>query len=85
MLTGKPTGRRPLRRPRRSWEDNITNKEIGINTRSWVYSAQVMSIFKHLCGLISAYMILASRVSSVFLPFVVSMRRSNSPEEVLEV
>ena len=23
ILTGKPTGRRPLRRPRRRWEDNI--------------------------------------------------------------
>ena len=23
MLTGKPTGRRPLGRPRRRWEDNI--------------------------------------------------------------
>ena len=23
ILTGKPTGKRPLGRPRRSWEDNI--------------------------------------------------------------
>ena len=23
MLTGKPTGKRPLGRPRRRWEDNI--------------------------------------------------------------
>ena len=23
ILTGKPTGRRPLGRPRRRWEDNI--------------------------------------------------------------
>ena len=23
LLTGKPTGKRPLRRPRRRWEDNI--------------------------------------------------------------
>ena len=33
MLTGKPTGKRPLGRPRRRWEDNIRMdlKEIGIN------------------------------------------------------
>ena len=38
---GKPTGKRPLRRPRRRWEDNIRLdlKEIGINTRNWVISA----------------------------------------------
>ena len=35
ILTGKPTGKRPLGRPRRRWEDNIRMdlKEIGINTR----------------------------------------------------
>ena len=33
MLTGKPTGKRPLGRPRRRWEDNIRMdlEEIGIN------------------------------------------------------
>ena len=38
ILTGKPTGKRPLGRPRRRWEDNIRMvlKEIGINTRNWV-------------------------------------------------
>jgi len=41
ILTGKPTGRRPLGRLRRRWEDNIMDlKEIGINTRNWVDSAQ---------------------------------------------
>ena len=25
LLTGKPTGKRPLERPRRRWEDNIKN------------------------------------------------------------
>ena len=41
-LTGKPTGKRPLRRPRRRWEDNIRMdlEEIGINAGNWVYSAQ---------------------------------------------
>ena len=38
ILTGKPTGKRPLGRPRRRWEDNITMhlKEIGINTMNRV-------------------------------------------------
>ena len=42
MLTGTPAGKRPLRRPRRRWEDNIRMdlKEMGINTRNWVDSAQ---------------------------------------------
>jgi hypothetical protein len=43
ILTGKPTGKRPLGRPRHRWEDNITMglKEVGISTRNWVDSAQV--------------------------------------------
>ena len=38
ILTGDPTGRRPLGRPRHRWEDNIRmdHKEIGINTRNLV-------------------------------------------------
>ena len=41
LLTGRPTGKRPLGRPRRRWDDNIRMylKEIGINTRNWVDSA----------------------------------------------
>ena len=39
--TGKPTGKRPLGRPRRRWEDNIIMEleEIGINAVNWVDSA----------------------------------------------
>ena len=42
MLTGKPTGKRPLWRPRRRWEDSIRIdlEEIGINAGNWVDSAQ---------------------------------------------
>ena len=42
ILTGKPTGKRSLGRPRSRWEDNIRMdlKEIGINTRKWVDSDQ---------------------------------------------
>ena len=42
ILTGKPTGKRPLGRPRHRWEDNIRMdlEEIGINAVNWVDSAQ---------------------------------------------
>ena len=42
ILTGKPTGKRPLGKPRRRWEDNIRMdlEEIGINAGSWADSAQ---------------------------------------------
>ena len=38
ILTGKPTGMRPLGRPRRRWEDNIRMvlEEIGINGLIWL-------------------------------------------------
>ena len=43
ILTGKPTGKRLLGRPRRMWEDNIRMdlEEIGINAGNWVDSAQM--------------------------------------------
>ena len=42
ILTGKPTGKRPLGRPRRRWEDNIRMdlEEISVNAGNWVDSAQ---------------------------------------------
>ena len=42
ILTGKPTGKRPLKSPRRRWEENIRMdlEEIGINVGNWVDSAQ---------------------------------------------
>jgi hypothetical protein len=42
VLVGKPEGRRPLRRPRRRWEDNIKMdlKEIGIDGANWIRLAQ---------------------------------------------
>ena len=42
ILTGKPTEKRPLGRPRRRCEDNIKMdlEEIGINAGNWVDSAQ---------------------------------------------
>ena len=42
ILIGKPSGKRPLGRPRRRWEDNIRMdlEEIGINAGNWVDSAE---------------------------------------------
>ena len=42
ILTGKPTGKRPLGRPRRRWEYNIRMdlEAIVINAGNWVYSGQ---------------------------------------------
>ena len=42
ILTGKPTGKRPLGRPRRRWEDNFRMdlEEIVINGGNWVDSAE---------------------------------------------
>ena len=42
VLTGKPTEKRPLGRPRRRWEDNIriNLEEKGISAGNWVDSAQ---------------------------------------------
>ena len=41
-LTRKPTGKGPLGRPRRKWEDNIRMdlKEININSWNWIDWAQ---------------------------------------------
>jgi hypothetical protein len=41
ILTGKPTGKRPLRRSRHRWEDiRMDLKEIRVNMRNWVDLAQ---------------------------------------------
>ena len=42
ILTGKRSGMRRFRRPRSRWEDNIIMdlKEIDVNTRNWIDSAQ---------------------------------------------
>ena len=42
LLTSTPTGKRPLRKSKRRWEDNIRMdlKEIGIDMWNWIDSAQ---------------------------------------------
>ena len=47
---GKPTGKRPVGRPRRTWEDNTRRylKEVVISTRNWVDSDQDRDYWKTL-------------------------------------
>jgi hypothetical protein len=42
ILVGKPEGKRPLRRPRRRWEDNIRMdlRNIGWGDMDWIDLAQ---------------------------------------------
>jgi hypothetical protein len=42
ILVGKPKGKRPLRRPRCRWKDNIKMdlREIGISGVNWIWLAQ---------------------------------------------
>jgi len=44
VLVGKPEGKRPLRRPRRRWEDNIKMdlQEVGRGGMDWIDLAQDM-------------------------------------------
>ena len=48
ILTGTRTGKRPFGKPRRRWEDNIRMilKEMVIDTRNWVDSAQDRDYWK---------------------------------------
>jgi hypothetical protein len=42
VLVGKPEGNRPLRRPRRGWDDNIKLdlQEVGYGGMDWIELAQ---------------------------------------------
>ena len=55
ILTGKPTGKRPLGRPRRRWEHNIRMdlEEIGINAGNWFDSAQDRNYWRALVNYVS--------------------------------
>jgi hypothetical protein len=42
VLVGRPESKRPLRRPRRRWDDNIKMdlRELGIDEANWIRLAQ---------------------------------------------
>ena len=52
ILTGKLTGKRPLGRSRRRWENNIRMdlEEIGISAGNWVDSAQDRNYWRALAN-----------------------------------
>ena len=54
ILTGKPTGKRFLGRPRLTWEDNIRMdlKEVGINMRNLVDLAQDKGYWRVLVNMV---------------------------------
>ena len=45
VLVGKPEGKRPLGRPRQSWEDNIKMdlQEVECGRIDWIELAQIMT------------------------------------------
>jgi len=52
VLVGKPEGKRPLRRPRRRWEDNIKmdHQEVGGGRGDWMELAQDRDRWRALVG-----------------------------------
>jgi hypothetical protein len=52
VLVGKPEGKRPLRRPRCRWEDNIKTdfEEVGGGFGYWMEWAQVRDRWRALVG-----------------------------------
>ena len=52
VLVGKPEGKRPLRRPRRRWEDNIKMdlQEVGGSCGDWMELAQNSDRWRALVG-----------------------------------
>ena len=66
ILTGNPTGKGPLGRPRRRWEDNIRLhlKEMGINTRDWGLFGSGLGLLEISCESISHRVSLLNSISS---------------------
>ena len=52
VLVGKPEGKRPLRRPRRRWKDNIKMdlREVGGSCGDWMELAQDRDRWRALVG-----------------------------------
>ena len=57
MLVGKPEGKRPLRRPRRRWEDNIKMdlQEVGGSRGDWMEFTKDMDVWRALVGTVRKF------------------------------
>jgi hypothetical protein len=58
-LVGKPEGKRPLRRPRRRWEDNIKTdlQEVGEGQGDWMELTQDRGRWRALVGTVRDFRI----------------------------
>jgi hypothetical protein len=54
ILVGKPKGKRPLRRPRHRWEDNIKMdlRDIGWGSMDWIDLAQDRDLWRALVNMV---------------------------------
>jgi hypothetical protein len=60
---GKPEGKRPLRRPRRKWEDGIRMdlREIGLGGVDWILLAQDRAQWRAVMSAVMNLRVLAPR------------------------
>jgi hypothetical protein len=67
-LVGRPTGKRPLGRPRHRWEDNIKMdlREIGINGVNWILLAQDRVLWS--CGPVVLWWAFVNMVMNLRIP-----------------
>jgi hypothetical protein len=63
VLVGKPEGKRPLRRPRRRWEDGIRMdlREIGLGGVDWIRLSQDRDLWRALVSAMMNLRVLAPR------------------------
>jgi hypothetical protein len=67
ILLGKPEGKRPLGRPRRSWEDNIKMdlQEVGCGGMDWIDLAQDMDSWRALVNVARKLRVLSCRLLDI--------------------
>jgi hypothetical protein len=63
VLVGKPEGKRPLERPRRTWKDGIRMdlREIGLEGVDWIRLAQDRDLWRAVVSAVTNLRVLAPR------------------------